>query len=487
MTPPIPEGGLPEPLCVVQICLEGKISRQSVLNQLSRGSRPSGDLIPWLVSQQFQDDEFASLSGARIVRIATSPEYIQMGYGSRALELLVDYYEGKFANLSEEAAAPETMARVSDAELAGMANDNLLHESIKVRDPKKMPPLFSFLDQRRPESLDYLGTSYGLTQPLHHFWKRASFTPVYLRQTANDLTGEHTCVMLRPLRARDNDDASWVGAFANDFRHRLLTLLSYQFREFPSVMALSIIESAQMGAKLDSANQPTPLAKQDLDRHFSPWDQKRLESYGNNMLDYHVILDLLPALANLYFNGNIQDGVKISGIQRAVLLAIGLQRKDIDVVADELTVPSQQLLAMFMKIIRKITAHFGALVSGAIEAQMPDPGSIGVSRENAAGIHDDEIVETKFVPLEKPLDEELEEGGDEELKEWRAKQRELIDSLPLDQYVHSPVLTRHAQVPLKLTKDMTGSKSTVTTATGPTPRRSRSRLPRRATPTPPSA
>ncbi|KAG6091086.1 killer toxin resistant protein, partial [Claviceps sp. LM454 group G7] len=66
-------GKLPEPLCVIQVSLEGKISRQSVLNSLSRGQRPSGDLIPWLVSQQFQDEEFASLSGARVVRIATNP------------------------------------------------------------------------------------------------------------------------------------------------------------------------------------------------------------------------------------------------------------------------------------------------------------------------------------------------------------------------------------------------------------------------------
>lgn len=38
---------------------------------MSRGHRASGDLIPWSLSQQFQDGQFAGLSGARIVRIAT--------------------------------------------------------------------------------------------------------------------------------------------------------------------------------------------------------------------------------------------------------------------------------------------------------------------------------------------------------------------------------------------------------------------------------
>ena len=178
LTAPIIEGRLPEPLCVIQVSLEGKISRQSILNSLSRGQQPAGDLIPWLVSQQFQDDEFASLSGARVVRIATNPDYMSMGYGSKALELLVDYYEGKFANLSEDVGMiePPAVGRVTDAELAGAS----LFDEIKVRDMNELPPLFAKLVERQPERLDYVGVSYGLTQPLHKFWKRASFAPVYL-------------------------------------------------------------------------------------------------------------------------------------------------------------------------------------------------------------------------------------------------------------------------------------------------------------------
>jgi len=181
LTPPITEDSrLPEPLCVIQISLEGGISRKSVANSLSRGQRPAGDLIPWLVSQQFQDNEFAGLSGARVVRIATNPEYISMGYGSRALQLLVDYYEGKFTDLSEEAAstAQPTINRIT--EVSELTNTSLLDDDIKVRDINKMPPLFSKLSEYRPENLDYVGVSYGLTQPLHKFWKRASFAPLYL-------------------------------------------------------------------------------------------------------------------------------------------------------------------------------------------------------------------------------------------------------------------------------------------------------------------
>lgn len=58
-----------------------------------------GDLIPWTVGQQFEDQDFPVLSGARIVRIAVHPEMGRGGYGSRALELLRRYYQGKLAEL----------------------------------------------------------------------------------------------------------------------------------------------------------------------------------------------------------------------------------------------------------------------------------------------------------------------------------------------------------------------------------------------------
>ena len=399
-----------------------------MLNSLSRGQRPHGDLIPWLVSQQFQDEEFASLSGARVVRIATNPEYMSMGYGSKALEFLVDYYEGRFASLSEEEdqVMQGTSRRLTDAELA---NTNLREEEIKVKDKNEMPPLFAKLWQTKPEALDYIGVSYGMTTPLHKFWKRASFSPVYLRQTANDLTGEHTCVMLRPLE--NSGDSHGLGAFSRDFQKRFLALLSFQFREFDPITALSIDESANRGARLDDS-ETQALTKAGLDALLTPFDLKRLESYGNNILDYHVILDLMPTIASLYFTGRIKSDVKLSGIQQAILLAIGLQRKDVDVICKELNLPSQQLLAMFIKVLRKVNTHFSSLITAAVDAELPGQQP-GVTRENASGAHDDEAIDDRFQPLAQTLDEDLEEGGDEAMKELRQKQRALIDSLPLDQ------------------------------------------------------
>ena len=427
LVPPVDEDTtrLPEPLCVVQVALEGQISKQSIKKSLNRGQRAGGDLIPWLVSQQFQDEEFASLSGARIVRIATNPEYIHQGYGSRALSLLVDFYEGKFADLSEsETVSAEPMARITDAELE---NSTLQSDNVKVRDINSMPPLFARLSERRPTYLDYLGVSFGLTKPLHKFWKRAGFAPVYLRQTSNELTGEHSCVMIRTLSTGTNDNA-WLGAFARDFHKRFLSLLSYQFRSFPSEIASSIVESANAGAKLDTSFNPASLTKEDLDDSFSPFDLKRLDSYANNMLDYHVILDMVPDIANLYFLGRLKPAVNLSGIQAATLLGIGLQRKTLEDIEKEFSLPSSQLLAMFVKTIRKVSTHFRRLLESAVAGTMPQEKVSSQADDN------DGVRHTPFTPLKRDLNEELRTGGEEVDTELREKQRALIDALPLGKY-----------------------------------------------------
>ena len=91
------------------------------------------------------------------------------------------------------------------------------------------------MSQRKPEKLDYLGVSYGLTQPLLKFWRKAGFTPVYISQVANNLTGEHTTIMIKALKHDENEDESpWLRAFYSDFRRRLVNLLGYEFRAFPS-------------------------------------------------------------------------------------------------------------------------------------------------------------------------------------------------------------------------------------------------------------
>ena len=57
----------------------------------------------------------------------------------------------------------------------------------------------------------------------NRFWKRAGFVPLYLRQTQSELTGEHTCVMVRGLNSSAESDLEWLGEFAkgkSDFTNK---------------------------------------------------------------------------------------------------------------------------------------------------------------------------------------------------------------------------------------------------------------------------
>lgn len=467
---------LPEPLCVVQVALEGNISRQAILNSLGRGTREAGDLIPWLVAQQYQDADFAMLSGARVVRIAVHPDYAHMGYGTRALQALEAFYSNELLDadaVRDDADEGETFVSARDKPTARSGADNLQHETVAVRDAAKMPALLQRLSERRPEALDYLGVSYGLTPQLLKFWKRAGYTPLYLRQTANELTGEYTTVMLRALEggaaAGARGGAAWLGAFAADFRRRFISLLSYRFREFGTITSLSVLEAASAGVRAAGGEgTPPPLAAAEVRTLLTPFDMKRLESYGNNMLDYHVILDLLPTLAALYFNRRLrsadEDGgdaaaivedesaeqeqqrpeLKLSGVQSAILLSVGLQRKSIDDACAELGLPAPQALALFVKAIRRIARSLRAVERADIARQMVDAGAEGpkrkwgpgqISGEGAGQITEvgEGAARKDWQPMDKSVDDELKEAGSmaAEEREKRQRQRELIDSMDL--------------------------------------------------------
>ncbi|NWX58490.1 NAT10 acetyltransferase, partial [Promerops cafer] len=405
LLPPVPptQNSLPEVLAVVQVCMEGEISRQSILNSLSRGKKASGDLIPWTVSEQFQDPDFGGLSGGRVVRIAVHPDYQGMGYGSRALTLLQMYYEGKFPCLEEETVQkPKEITAVS-SETVG-----LLEEVVTPR--KDLPPLLLKLSERQAEHLDYLGVSYGLTPRLLKFWKRAGFVPVYLRQTPNDLTGEHSCIMLKMLNEEDSEQEPWLTAFWKDFRRRFLSLLSYQFSTFSPSLALNILQNKNI-----KQQPPACISRAELESAFIPYDLKRLEMYSRNMVDYHLILDTVPTLARMFFLSQMGE-MSLSAAQAALFLGIGLQHKSLDQLEKELELPSSQLMGLFNRIIRKVVQLFNTVQEKAVEEQM---------------------AATKDVVMEptlKSLNDDLEEAAKEFQEKHKQEVMKLKD-MDLTQYI----------------------------------------------------
>ncbi|XP_072475293.1 RNA cytidine acetyltransferase isoform X2 [Notamacropus eugenii] len=387
-----------------KVCLEGEISRQSILNSLSRGKKAYGDLIPWTVSEQFQDPDFGSLSGGRIVRIAVHPDYQGMGYGSRALQLLQMYYEGQFPCLEEKVVQKSQEINTVNSEAV-----SLLEEAVTPR--KDLPPLLLKLSERPAESLDYLGVSYGLTPKLLKFWKRAGFVPVYLRQTPNDLTGEHSCIMLKTLsEEEDSEQEPWLPAFWKDFRRRFLSLLAYQFSAFSPALALNILQNKNIGEKSQAE-----LSRAELEVAFLSYDLKRLEMYSRNMVDYHLIMDLIPAISRMHFLNQLGQ-LSLSAAQSALLLGVGLQHKTMDQLEKEIELPCSQLMGLFNRIIRKVVQLFSVIQEKAIEEQM--------------GAAKDVVME----PTLKSLSEDLDEAA-KEFQEKHRKEVGKLKNMDLSQYI----------------------------------------------------
>eukprot|EP00871_Galdieria_phlegrea_P002077 jgi/Galph1/2870/GphlegSOOS_G1524.1 len=351
---------LPDILCAIQVCFEGQISTESVQQSMARGYRAAGDLIPWTISQQFQDSQFASLSGVRIVRIATHPDVQRMGYGSRALQLLCDYYSGKMISLEDNSQQAKQMelGKGSEEEI------NLYSEHLEPR--KNLPPLLGPLRECE-EKIDYVGVSFGLTHELFGFWKKQGFLPLYIRLTPNDLTGEHTCIMLKSLPS--DQLSSWLLVLFEDFKRRFLSLLSYEWKNWNPSLTLQVID---YGCSISKSNL-LMLDASHLHLLFTSFDIQRLEAYARNLIDYHMILDLLPMIARLYFSGQMGNSIHLSAAQSAILVSIGLQHMHLDQLEKLLNVPSQQLLALLNKMIRKFANLLKELETQAIASeQVPE-------------------------------------------------------------------------------------------------------------------
>lgn len=397
-------GGLPDILCFIQVCLEGQLSKQSILNSLQRGKRAAGDLIPWTVSQQFQDDDFAGLSGARIVRIAVNPECQRMGYGKRAMRQLEQFFSGDLLSVEDPIAYEEHF-------------DSKAADSEELKPRTNLKPLMTKLDQVKPILLHWLGVSFGLTSELWKFYKREQYRPVYLRQTSNDITGEHTMIVLKQLLNNVNGvkcSDHWLADFNADFTRRFQSLLSFSyFAKLPTSLCLSVVDDTSCSSAVSTI--PSDAVKP------TPFDLKRLEAYSSNLLDYHMITDLLPDICRAIFTRSVS--VQLSPVQSAIMLAMGLQRKSVEQVGAELVLPVSQVLAMFSKSIRRFVLLFkeDQIQNIIIKDSVDDTAQVDTQPE-------------AYKPLQVTLDDELDLAADDATKKLKRKQRQLIDSLDLSAF-----------------------------------------------------
>jgi N-acetyltransferase 10 len=77
-----------------------------------------------------------------------------------------------------------------------------------------------------------------------------------VRQTTNDLTGEHSAIMLRELSPTSTASTSrtssvvaeadgpaprWLEAYVSDYRRRLVSLMNFSFSSMEAALAITLI------------------------------------------------------------------------------------------------------------------------------------------------------------------------------------------------------------------------------------------------------
>jgi N-acetyltransferase 10 len=232
---------------------------------------------------------------------------MSMGYGSRALDLLFDFFKSKQNN--------------SLTSLIHKGGDVLFNELNDVMIPK----------------ISWIGTSFGVTNKLLNFWKKHSLLPICIKQKVSFVTGEHTLIL---LKATDDLLEKSIGQYYSYFKKRFIGQLAYSFRDLEPSLCLTLLFN-KIENKMDL--ESIKLSGNDLDR---------LERYSRNTTDFYQVIDLLPLVSRMYFYGLLE--VKLTLLQQSILMMIGLQCHKIEEVAKFNSLNVFEINSILMKILSNL-------------------------------------------------------------------------------------------------------------------------------------
>ena len=144
------------------------------------------------------------------------------------------------------------------------------------------------------------------------------------------------------------------------------------------------------------------------------------------MIDHHMITDLVPTLASLYFTEKLDESVNLNLIQSAILLGVGLQRKTVDEVAEALGMPINQVLALYMKAVTRLSEHLDEIFLNAMEEEVVKAREHKTNWAVSNTGQEDEKL--------RSLEEDLRDAEEDVMKRQQRDKEALLKDLKLDQY-----------------------------------------------------
>ncbi|KAB7507756.1 RNA cytidine acetyltransferase [Armadillidium nasatum] len=367
LIPPVSQDStskVPTVFAVVQVSVEGGIPTKVSKQALNEGRREDGDLIPWFLVREQNNPKLGKMKAVRILRIATHPDYQSMGYGSRAIKLLKEYYQGRCISLEED-------------QTKEVQKENKKLEQISSSEENSS--LIAKLNERTPEAVDFIGVSFGVTEQLFKFWKKCMFLPIHISSSQNKVTGEHNCIMVSPLSEESLPEfpetkgeislPKWMQNFIENFYDKFLDDLSTCFSNISLTFALSIISSVRPYIKSEEIDW------ENLRFHINARSLARLELYSKNLAEKHHITNLLKPIADLIFRNRITS-VHLSYTQSLILLGVGLQYLSIDDVCKKSDLDPHSVLGQFHRTIKRMYKSLSDIhenyVAKEVEAEVGD-------------------------------------------------------------------------------------------------------------------
>ena len=150
-----------------------------------------------------------------------------------------------------------------------------------------------------------------------------------------------------------------------------------------------------------------------LSRH----DLERLRAYTSQIVDHHLITDLVPTLARLVFQRRVAGDIR--ALPATIMLALGLQLKTVDQLTAELSLPVNQVLSMFLKTVMRVAQEVGEVRKKHAAAELPavEPSAIGAMQ-----------------PLPVTMEQDLDEAGADVAASEQRRRDQLLHALKLDNY-----------------------------------------------------
>jgi tRNA(Met) C34 N-acetyltransferase TmcA len=207
------------------------------------------------------------------------------------------------------------------------------------------------------EEVRFCGVACGLTEELFRFWTKQGMRPVFVSPDQNAATGEHTIVFLRSF----TEDSTWLDQYCAEFRRRLGRTLGFAFRSFSPRLCDAIY------AALELKDAP----RVHLASVLSQDDIARLQMYVRKQVMFSVVEDLIPRLAECYFERHAD--VKLTRLMRTVLVVIGWQHIGIRECAARLGIEETQLYALIEKLA---AAFIASLADRRVETDVRVKSSV---------------------------------------------------------------------------------------------------------------